>query len=85
MYDLVRAFTRPDVMVFMIPIFAIFMGCMVAIVKMLTSQGATVSKEGRRANAAEASEIQELHRGFEELTRRVESLETILLEKARKG
>ena len=78
----------PAVLVFMIPISAIVMGGLVTIYRMtLTAKyGADFSKKGgSKMSVDDIRTIQELHKGFEKLNERIEALETILLDRARKG
>jgi len=60
--------------------FVVLMRTIVKIQQMKVSQ----SKNSGKLSDTEAREIQELHRGFEELNKRVEALETIILDQVRK-
>jgi phage shock protein B len=83
-----RSLTRPECLVFMIPIIAIVMAGVVKIYRMKLEArhgGDFSGKGGAKLSAEDVQTIQELHRGFEKLSDRVEALETILLDRARKG
>jgi phage shock protein B len=82
-----RSLARPETLVFMIPIVAIIMAGVVKIYRLrLTAiHGADFSKGPAKLNADDVRTLQELYKGFERLNERVEALETILLDRARKG
>lgn len=62
-------------------IFLFVLGCMVLIAwRVLRGQS---FRRSRQAQAEEARLIQEIHQGLSKMDRRVEALETILLERAR--
>ncbi len=44
-----------------------------------------VSRKGRQMETNEARMIQEIHQGLSKMEKRVESLETVILERERKG
>lgn len=60
--------------------FSVLMGTIAQIAKMKSK-----SKGGGRMSDEEGREIQELYRGFENLTKRIEALETILMDQTKKG
>jgi len=90
-----RDLLRPEIMVFLIPItalsipiVAIIVGGVIKVYRMrLTARyGADFSKKGgSKMSVDDIRTIQELHKGFEKLNERIEALETILLDRARKG
>jgi len=90
MSDFLHQVFRPENIALSIPIVAIIMGGLVAIYRMrLTAvYGVDLSKRSGKStklNPDDIAMIQELHKGFEKLNERVEALETILLDRARKG
>lgn len=60
--------------------FVVLMETIVKIQKMRMAQ----SKESGKLSDTEAGAIQEMHRDLENLTKRIEALETILLDQVRK-
>ncbi len=80
-----NTFMRPDVlaviMIFGIPVIAIIGGIFLSALKILKGS------PGKQRNGTDASEtkmIQEIHLGLTRMEKRVETLETILLDRARK-
>lgn len=75
---------RPEVivpfMIFAIPLAAIIGGVFLVALKILKGDG---SRRSGEADVEETRLIQELHRGLTRLEERVESLETLLLEKSK--
>ena len=69
------------VMIFAIPLVAIICGTLVAIIKIARRERGTESK---RLDREQVRMIQEMFRGIEKLSDRVDALETILLERERK-
>ena len=67
-------------MVFGIPMLAIIGGVFLASLRILKGES---SKKGRQMHSDEARIMQEIHQGLVDLERRVESLETLLLDRAR--
>lgn len=67
------------VMIFSIPLAAIIGGILLAALKIVKSEGS------RQASAEEARIIQDIYQGLQKMEKRVEALETILLEKEPKG
>jgi predicted RND superfamily exporter protein len=68
------------VMVFGIPMLAILGWILLSALKILRGES---TKEGRRMHTDEARIMQEIHLGLSSLEKRVESLETLLLDRAR--
>ena len=68
-----------------IPLVAILLPAIIilGVVKIVT--GGSRSRKGREMEAEETRLIQELHHGLSKMAERVESLETILLDKEKKG
>ncbi len=78
--------TLTILLVFGIPIVAIVGGYLIEALKIIRGYPLDSDKKGRGigpANPDETRLIQELHQGFNDLEKRVESLETILLERSR--
>jgi len=73
-----NAVSTAIIMVLAIPLAAIMGGMIVAIIKLLKSDG---SARSRRLNEEETRIMQEIYRGLEKMEKRVETLETILLER----
>jgi phage shock protein B len=69
------------IVVFGFAAFCVVVDAIVKMKKMRIEQG----KASGPLSNDEARDIQELHRGFEELNKRIEALETILLDRVRKG
>jgi len=78
--------SRPEVLIFMIPIVAIVCGTLTKIYRMKMEARYGMSSGKGRGNLSpdDVRTLQELHKGFEKLSERVEALETILLDQARK-
>ena len=68
------------IVVFAFVALIVLMGLIAEIVKMKMSQ----SRGSGSLSNGEAREIQEMHRELESLTKRIEALETILLDQARR-
>lgn len=68
-------------MVLAIPLAAILGGVLIAIVKILKGDRAAA---GQRLDAEEARMMQEIYQGLEKMEKRIEALETILLDDERK-
>lgn len=68
-----------------IPLVAILLPAIIilGVVKIVT--GGSRGQKGREMEAEETRLIQELHHGLSKMAERVESLETILLDKEKKG
>ncbi|KPL07437.1 hypothetical protein AMJ85_09545 [candidate division BRC1 bacterium SM23_51] len=75
-----RLLGDPVFIVFGFLAFIVLMQTIVKIQQMKMSQ----NKDSGKLSDTEAREIQELHRDFEDLSKRVEALETILLDQVRK-
>ena len=73
-----NAVSTAIIMVLAIPLVAIMGGMIVAIIKLLKSDG---SARSRRLNEEETRIMQEIYRGLEKMEKRVETLETLLLER----
>jgi len=86
MFHFLDQLTRPEVLVFMIPIVAIVMATLMKMyrMKLEAQRGGSVGK-GSKLSSDDVQTIQDLHKGFEKLGERVEALETILLDRAKKG
>ena len=86
MSEFFRLLRDPIFMVFAIPVCAILCGTLTAIYKMrlTAAHGGEVSKGSKGMSAEDVQTIQELYKGFEKLNERVEALETILLDQAKK-
>ncbi len=80
MHDFARLFNNPVFIVFGFCAFAVFMGTMTSIAKMKYGH----SKGRGKLSDEDSREMQELFRGFEELTKRIEAIETILMDQAKK-
>jgi phage shock protein B len=72
--------TLAVLLVFGIPIIAIISEAIIRVLKILTDQ----KKSGGKMNADEVQIIQDLNKGFTRLEERVESLETIMLDRMKK-
>jgi len=90
MHDMMRLLSDPIFLLFALVFFSILMG---TLVKIFNGGGEDeqdgpfrrkVKARHGKLSADEAREMQELHKGFEDLARRIEALETILLDPARK-
>ena len=68
------------ILIFGIPIIAIVGGIFLSALKILKGQS---SKEGKKVSADETRIMQEIYQGLSDLEKRVESLETLLLDRAR--
>ena len=68
------------IMVFGIPMLAILGWILLSALKILRGES---TKEGKRMHTDEARIMQEIHLGLSNLEKRVESLETLLLDRAR--
>ena len=69
------------IMIFSIPLAGVLGGILLAIIKMLK---AAPSAEDRKLDEEEARMMQEIYKGLENMEKRVEALETIILERERK-
>lgn len=65
---------RPEILVFMIPIVAIICGTIISLSKSKQKQGATLNEEETRI-------MQDLYKSLEKMEKRVEALETIIINK----
>jgi phage shock protein B len=72
----------PITIVFIVIGIPVICGSLIAIAKILKGSGGKA--RGGKTEAEEAMLIQELHRGLTRLEERIESLETIILERERK-
>jgi len=70
------------IMVLAIPLASVIGGVLIAIVKIFKGDRAATAQ---RLDAEEAKIMQDLHKGLEKMEKRIEALETILLEHDRKG
>lgn len=70
-------------MLFAIPLVAIIGGCFIAALKVLKGDGGRAGRRGSSDDlpADEAVLIQEMHRSLTRMDKRIEALETILLER----
>lgn len=68
-------------MVFGIPMLAILGWILLSALRILMGES---TKEGKRVNTDEARIMQEIHLGLSSLEKRVEALETLLLDRARR-
>jgi hypothetical protein len=84
MHELVSLLKEPAFLFFAFLFFAVFMGSLTKMARTNPDGGPFASRRKKALNAQDVREIQELHKGFEELSRRIEALETILLEKVKK-
>lgn len=80
MSDFTRLLNNDVFIVFAFFAFVVFMGTVTKIAKL--KYGPTKGR-GKLSND-ESREIQELYKGFEQLSKRVEAIETILMDQARK-
>lgn len=71
----------PITLALLIPIVAIICGTILSAIKIF--RGETTEK-GRRSHADEARRVQEIYQGITRMEQRIESLETIILERERK-
>lgn len=65
---------RPEILVFMIPIVAIICGTIISLSKSKQKHGATLNEEETRI-------MQDLYKSLEKMEKRVEALETIIINK----
>ena len=70
------------IMIFGIPLAAIIGGCVISALKILKGGSTQRDKQSR---AQETRLIQEIHHGLSRMEERVEALETILLDRKKKG
>jgi len=74
-------------LLFAVIFFVVLMRTVVTIYRMrlTASQGGDISKRSGRTSADDMRTIQEIYKGLENLNQRVEALETILLDRVKKG
>jgi phage shock protein B len=70
---------RPEVLVFMIPITAIVGGILLSALKVISGSKTPASPQSDE----ETQLLQEIHRSLAKMERRVETLETLLMDEAR--
>jgi phage shock protein B len=69
-------------MVLCIPLAAIIGGCVISALKILKGDS---TQRDKQSHAQETRLIQEIHHGLSRMEERVEALETILLDREKKG
>ena len=79
MIDITRLFSDPVFMLFAFLMVVVIASTAKKIAKMKASE-----QGSGRLGDEESREMQELYRGFEDLTKRVEAIETILMDRSRK-
>jgi phage shock protein B len=75
----VSSFLRPDIIGVMIPIVAILCGTFIAALKIMRGGGSSRGESSEE----DVRLIQDIHNGLQQMEKRIEALETIMLDRER--